>query len=574
MKFNFKQIIFFLLLFGYFGYAQDDLQDYYLSIKKQLYISSKFEDKLKLSQLFLKKMKQRNSKHFIIKGLLMNAYTYYEHNDVEISLKYIDTANSYSRGYSDTLYPAKIFRDKAIYLAKKRKFDQVIENYRIAETYAKTNNIGMYCTIRNELAAIKSDELGDIKGALEIYKENYQILQNRKYSKLDLYSTTYLYSILGISYSYKVLNQLDSALVYTKIGHRLSKKNNDELSSYKFSLINSAIALNKKDFSKSIDSLNKALPKVLKYNNSNDLLWLYYLCGKNYKGLKSYDQTVKYFSKVDSINMIETHSCTFEVLESYQFLIDYYASKSDIKKELLFTKKFKTTDSIFRDNNNELYIALRDKYEIPRLQEAEQSSTNLYKWLLISLAIVALGGIGFLAKRSFRLKKEKLEYEIKFSALVNNFNLANHKEEEIIENSEKEEVIIVEEEKPIKKIAIPEDTINTTLKKLQEFEKLQLYLESDMNLQKLSEFCNINTKYLSKIINTYKEKSVVNYINDLRIENSLEQMKNNPKLLKFNISVLAEQFGFNNSESFGNAFSKKTGMSPSVFINQLLNKNH
>lgn len=82
---------------------------------------------------------------------------------------------------------------------------------------------------------------------------------------------------------------------------------------------------------------------------------------------------------------------------------------------------------------------------------------------------------------------------------------------------------------------------------------------------------NTNSSYLSKVVNFYKHKNFASYINDLRIEYVVEQLKEDKKLRSYTIKSIADEVGFNNVESFTKAFYKKTGIRPSYYINNLNN---
>lgn len=75
-----------------------------------------------------------------------------------------------------------------------------------------------------------------------------------------------------------------------------------------------------------------------------------------------------------------------------------------------------------------------------------------------------------------------------------------------------------------------------------------------------------NSTYLSKTINQYKNKNFSQYINDLRIEDTITRLREDKKFRNYSIKAIAEEVGFSNSESFSKAFFKKTGYQPSYFI--------
>jgi YesN/AraC family two-component response regulator len=119
---------------------------------------------------------------------------------------------------------------------------------------------------------------------------------------------------------------------------------------------------------------------------------------------------------------------------------------------------------------------------------------------------------------------------------------------------------------------IDEDTINAVLEKLNQFEKKKGFLQKDITLTILAKKCATNTKYLPKIIHIHKDKSFVNYINNLRIDYILKELRDNTILQKYTIKTISEEAGFNTAESFARAFKNKTGIRPSYYIKKLKKK--
>src|SRR5690606_31250269 len=111
--------------------------------------------------------------------------------------------------------------------------------------------------------------------------------------------------------------------------------------------------------------------------------------------------------------------------------------------------------------------------------------------------------------------------------------------------------------------------IEDILKKLNFFEKNQGYLNSNITINTLAKELNTNSRYLSEVINNAKNQNFSNYLNGLRIGLLLNELENNKKLRKLTISAIAEEFGFNNSRSFSDAFFKVTGLKPSYYISQI-----
>jgi AraC-like DNA-binding protein len=120
-----------------------------------------------------------------------------------------------------------------------------------------------------------------------------------------------------------------------------------------------------------------------------------------------------------------------------------------------------------------------------------------------------------------------------------------------------------------KEFSLSSDLLKDITEKLKKFEKDKLYKNSNVSIQNLAKEFNTNTKYLSLVINEYKSKTFINYVNDLRVDNIIIELKQNKNLLKYTVVALAEEAGFNTAESFSNAFYKRTGIKPSFFVKEL-----
>ncbi len=107
------------------------------------------------------------------------------------------------------------------------------------------------------------------------------------------------------------------------------------------------------------------------------------------------------------------------------------------------------------------------------------------------------------------------------------------------------------------------------LQKLEEFEQSDRYLNKNMSLSMLSAQIEVNTKYLSEIINNNKEKNFNGYINKLRINHIAQLLKTDSTFLTYKVSYLAEYSGFSSHSSFTTVFKSVTGMSPNAYIQEI-----
>lgn len=107
------------------------------------------------------------------------------------------------------------------------------------------------------------------------------------------------------------------------------------------------------------------------------------------------------------------------------------------------------------------------------------------------------------------------------------------------------------------------------LQKLKEFEQSDRYLNKNMSLSMLSSQLEVNTKYLSEVINNNKEKNFNGYINKLRINHIAQLLKTDSTFLNYKVSYLAEYSGFSSHSAFTTVFKSVTGMSPNAYIQEI-----
>ena len=96
----------------------------------------------------------------------------------------------------------------------------------------------------------------------------------------------------------------------------------------------------------------------------------------------------------------------------------------------------------------------------------------------------------------------------------------------------------------------------------------ELYLDLNCSLKSLSKKMNISERKISAQIFLNSGKSFVNFMNDLRIEKSIEYINNN-FLADYTTIALGEKCGFNSHQSFCRSFQRNTGTTPKKYSTTL-----
>ena len=138
--------------------------------------------------------------------------------------------------------------------------------------------------------------------------------------------------------------------------------------------------------------------------------------------------------------------------------------------------------------------------------------------------------------------------------------------QENIKSTTNQEII---QEEPQLSINISSKTEKILLRKLELFEKNKGFIKKDINLSSLAKQFETNTKYLSEIIKTHRQKQFNNYLNELRINYIVDRLKNEPKYINTKISYLASDCGFTSHSTFTTIFTQITNESPSIFMKKI-----
>lgn len=254
-------------------------------------------------------------------------------------------------------------------------------------------------------------------------------------------------------------------------------------------------------------------------------------------GLKPFDD------KVQNVHLRE---------EIYGLNAQNYKEINDLKQYLVYYNlQNALNDSInaLKENARILFINRINQKQNDLLEKKTEHQTKTIDFILVAIASVFITGYFFNHTLDFKQKN------------IQKFIMEAEERER--NGSE------IKFREGAGKIVIPEKTIHSLMKKLDEFEKNNNYLDASMSLNLLAENLNTNTKYLSEIINTYKNKNFHSYINELRINYIVAQLKNNPVYLKYKVSHLAEEAGFSSHSLFSTVFKQVTGYSPALYIKSL-----
>jgi len=515
-------------------------------------LNSSYNDTLKekiYAEAYLHKAKNEND---TIK--IANAYSQFATiNNTAVAIKYCDSIIELTKTMDHFVYPGFGYMTKGMIYYKNGNDHKALEYYLKAYAFAnRHNNYSQLAYLKSGIGDIKTF-WGKNKEALLIFKSLLKQLDSLDENKISNQNSLYLRTLFSLTNSFILDSQLDSANFYVNLGIQKSLNHTDSLMYYNFVSQAGHIAYYQNEFDRAIDSLDKTLPYEY---SSNGFLNDHYYRGNIYWKQAKDSLAFYHFKKADSIYNL-TNDVVPEVRDIQEYFINYYKKNNDIKNQLKYINRLLYVDSILTYNYKNLNETLVKKYDTPLLLSEKQQiiaglKTKELKASFTIYILIALGLISILFFiwyfRKQRILKERFKLIILNKEVISKQNIKTPKKE---------------------LTGISEKIIISVLKALEEFENNKVFLDNEITLNGLSKLYSTNSNYLSKIINTHKEKNFSTYISDLRIDYCIEKLKKDTTFRKFSIKAIAYEIGFNNSESFSKAFFKKTGIYPSYFIKEL-----
>ena len=209
-------------------------------------------------------------------------------------------------------------------------------------------------------------------------------------------------------------------------------------------------------------------------------------------------------------------------------------------------------------------VKLVETYNKKNFEIQKQSKIRQFRNTTIIVLFFILGIVAYFLYESRRSKdlRKQLAFFEKQKEREKSIQLNTGKLKDSIEKEQK----TTEKESP----KVSKEKEDEILQKLQEWELSANFLSKNMSISILSAQTEINTKYLSEVINSNKGKNFNAYINELRINHIASLLKNDPAFLNYKVSYLAEYSGFSSHGAFTNVFKSITGMSPNHYIQEII----
>ena len=438
-----------------------------------------------------------------------------------------------------------------IELGNKYKAGDLLLN---AYTIAERNELTRQLINVNGNMGVLSLSLENYSEAKKSFQEAISTIEEKKLIEKDSvdYVEDYINYHMFLAKAYQAEQQSDSALLYIDRGIVIADHFSDiEGKAYLFELEGKTKTV-QGSFTEAQESLQKAQIIFEELGNEKQVSKIMYLIANNYfhKGESNEALTL--------LDTLETRYAQQQMLltdfyESLRLKAEIYKSSKQFENESIYRQKAAdVNDSLLSKGSKETIVQTAAQYEIEKIKnkyEALHQKESKRFYLILSIVIVLIFLFGIVMYRQFRKKETNVP--------------AAETSTEVTEKVE---------EKPKKEIqhTIKSDkTVDEILQKLENLEAQEFYLNPKYNLYATAKKIDTNTTYLSSILNTHKKMTFTEYLNNLRIQYTLDRLQRDNKFRMYTIKAIAKEVGYKSHGSFSRAFKAKTGENPSTYLKKI-----
>ncbi len=428
-------------------------------------------------------------------------------------------------------------RDLIIFLKKYQQSESVVNqcNYFLVQSYYYENN---YSEAFQNIIQTYKDQ--DVKGQI-LYKNILYSAGIKKVSFLDKFEKD---SLFKINKNILKINDLIIENSFSKAHHRfvsvLPKINdqNKDVFRESLSLLVSNILerRNEKEYSQILSNVERIVNLY-----SNDAQFEVYK-----KELFPNQISSQWLLNARKIQ--ENTTNVKLVGEYYKCIESYYYEKRDDFNIIAASDK---NEFYFKKNNQDIIFA-RSQWIYLTENKRNEEFKNFQYWTYAILWVIFIVFIIVIILILFKIRQEKKK-GIQYGLM-----------------SDKIKSISTKKKEPQ---TISENVKNVLLEKLEKLELTHFFLDPNISVQTLAKKLDSNSKYISDVINSSKNKNFTAYINGLRINYIKEKLYSDPVYRNYKIKYLAEECGFSSHSIFSSVFKNLEGVSPVHFIQQLKEDN-
>ncbi|WP_156894550.1 helix-turn-helix domain-containing protein [Maribacter sp. 1_2014MBL_MicDiv] len=235
----------------------------------------------------------------------------------------------------------------------------------------------------------------------------------------------------------------------------------------------------------------------------------------------------------------------------YRIYYDIYLKQGELQVASNYLEKYDQAQERYNkfafNKVDELYKLKTKETEIN--EKGQKSKLQLYiNYLLFALGTLC---IVFIVVFTIKQRREKKKFEALMQRTENNPPL-NTSLEPSINTTE-----------------IKDEKVAALVHQIKELQEQGFFLKQKTTLYNTAKKLKTNTSYLSTVINNNMGTTFSAFVNDIRMDYIINELKPNKQLRSYSVKAIAEEIGYKSADSFSKYFKQSTGLSPSSYIKKL-----
>lgn len=492
-----------------------------------------------------------------------DAVIYHPHSKEK--LKYADSMVEVANRTPDKDLVSNAYLTKGLVFFRQNQYPLALDEYLKAQVAsAKTKNL----YLQNKVLF----NLGTVRMYLENYTEAQKYLEKCShyfYCESILKSPPdvvyrakkgYYHSIYQLIRSYLYLGKMEEADSLIILGETGTENWEDFRKERAFFYHLRGISdLSKKKYEWSTENLKFAADEMTLLKDSAAIASVYFFLGENAWQQGAKDEALSYWTKVDSL--YTKYGYTFpELHRNYKMLLQKSRQDKDEAATHHYTDILQNLNDTQSKNKNSILRRIDQDETRERLQRSNAFLQTL-TYTLIGLSILSVGLFLLLHYRNRTPASSSL-------GLVAVSDSERSEDQSVFEIKEGLEG----EGNPQRQGTIPEAVRQKIESHIKQFESSKKFMKKGIVIESLAKEWNTNKQYLSLYINDVKGTNFSSYLSELRINEIVRLLNEEPKYRKYTIVALAQEGGFGTRSNFSEVFLKQMGMRPQKYIHDLENQ--
>ncbi len=427
--------------------------------------------------------------------------------------------------------------------------------------------------------------------AIDYFTQAKNFYKTQKdYNHLRSYIVS-LYCLNKTYWQLQDIDKLNATILESEQAIKLLKPTHKQLETAYLEYTKGGLAFLQKDYATAQNFFTKALPVIQQNGDFTNEHVIYLYLGKILWEQNQKSEAMTYFTKIDLL-FKEKHFLNYELREAYDYLITYYNATNQPQLQINATNSLMALNQQFEKEQQSITSILHQDLESKKLESQWQKLESKYHLWISVIGVILVLIAAYLFWKNYKKNKEKIS-KSNISQVIENTELTKIESKEItdndvveiektletvdvIENTETITIEVAETESATEITETQQQAKNTTvlsatdqrlLGGLNVFEQEKGFLGS-VNLDELAKQLNTTRSTLSPFLNEHK-KGFSTYINSLRIQQAVSDLKTDKELRKKTLNELAVIYGDLHPKTFASLFKVITGETPKKFIENL-----